>query len=187
MSARAEGRFPMPGTAGEWTSIGDGLLTPLRFTVPMEDEPGCPYDIDLTIEIDNRRPMCRELTVRAREGGEAVTTVGLRTIRLRELVAVATASRTLSISETDDGGWVISPPDHHEFMGAYAVASDAPDRDLAAIARVYTEAVESGQPTEAVRAAFNVSKSTAQRRVREARAAGFDMPPPPRRPRKDTD
>lgn len=184
MSDQPESRIPMPGGAGDWTSIGDGLLTPVHFTETVEAGPECPYDVELTVEVVNHRPRCRHVTISA-HNGQAVTSAGLRTVKLHELVARVTSGRTLTIRETAAGGWEIGPPGADELLGAYAVASDAPDRDLAAVARVYAEAVDTGQPTEAVRAAFNISKSTAQRRVREARAAGFPLPPAPRRPHEE--
>lgn len=183
MSNQPEPRIPLPGTASDWTSIGNGLLTPVHFTDTAEADDECPYDVELTIEVVNHRPRCREVTISAHDG-QAVTSAGLRTVKLHELVARVTAGRTLTIRETAGGGWAIGPPSADELSGAYAVASDAPDRDLAAVARVYAEAIDTGQPTEAVRATFNISKSTAQRRVREARAAGFPLPSAPRRPRE---
>lgn len=190
MTVEVDLKFPMPGS-GEWTSVGHGRIAPVRFRAHVRDEPGCPYELDLDIEVRDGRPRCVEFTARPAEG-DAVGTAGLRGVALKEYLARALAGAALpfSVDGVDEQGRpmvTIGGAASADMEGTYAVASDAPDRDLAEVARIYCEAHPSGSPTKAVKKAFNIGYATAQRRVREARAAGFDMPAAPRRPNKVED
>lgn len=188
MPVEVESKFPVPGT--QWTSVGVGLVAPVSFRAWVHDEPGCPYELELLVEIRDGRPQCTELKVTPPPGG-TVGTADLRKIRLRDFVALALAAQVKRVQVDDDPEGrpmtTIAPASITDLEGVYATASGVPDRDLAAVARVYREAAPNGKPTLAVSRAFSISHSTAQRRVREARAAGFDMPAAPRRPNKVED
>lgn len=164
--------------------LAHGLAAPTTFTAKVDD-PTCDYLADLTLEVVDGQVRCSAATFTAREGGPAVSTTGLRAVKLKDWVGRATAAVAMrGVPNPKGGGWTFWPAAGRgdvatsDEMSAYVLASTGDrDRDLAEVARVYAEAVEAGQPpTQAVARRFSLSSSTAQRRVREARAAGLDLP-----------
>lgn len=183
MDVRVTFNFPKAGFA----SIGHGRAAPSRFTAEVDD-PRCDYLLTLTLEVEREAAQCQAMEVRRRDGGPVVTATGLRNVRLKEYIAEATSAVAMEVRADGDGqGWTLYPARGTQEDGAIAVAMGERDRDLAEVARVYSEAVAAGRPpTKAVAGHFNISPATADRRVRAARAAKFDLPPAPKggRPRR---
>jgi len=142
--------------------VGGGFSLPPGALLAANDIPWLPYDLELTVVLEDGRYECRELRCVRKAGGEPVSPEGLRTISFRDVLVHA-----LSWAVT----WWEPNPDGAGFRGAPVGAwSD----ELVQVAAVYRFAYACGdQPTRAVAAALDLPYSTAGKRVMAARKAGL--------------
>lgn len=172
-----------------WSRLSPELAVPERFEAEVDDD-DCPYLVHIKAEVVRRRPVISAATLSQRDGGPSLTTAGLRAAKLKEYLSHMTAHVSMNVIDDGQGGFALEPVDEAaEWRGAYFTAAGLPDRDLARVAKIYADAIDlaaksntTAAPTKAVAEALSVSHATAQRRVRAAREAGYDLPAPPRRP-----
>jgi hypothetical protein len=70
------------GESGGEVELAAGIFLPHRQYVAEVHDPGLPYQLVAKVEIKNGQPECRELILRAPEGGPAITGLALRSITL---------------------------------------------------------------------------------------------------------
>lgn len=177
----------------------------VRFPIHAEwsDEPDLPFDLIVDIDVDpNDVLVVRQVAYRARPGGQAVTPIAVRRVKLADYVdrTIEACTRKVTTDERTGGpkmGWL-------EFAAAFGSWDKAPnaippfgdtadsnairlasrgrkmsrppldDELFAEVAEIYRAAIADGQPTrKAVQEHFVVGSSAAGRYVVEARKRGF--------------
>ncbi len=157
-----------PNKNAKMVQLAPGLAVESPVQVVVEDCNG--YDVDLVVvglPGDAQRAgrlVCRELTVRQREGGPAVTGEALRSVPVATLTNLA-VSKVLQLAE--GAARSQKPPE--------GVAAHGPtDEALRWVAHLYRLAlVTQEKPTKAVEEALQLPRSTAGRWVSLARERGF--------------
>jgi hypothetical protein len=158
--------------------VGGDLHVPERFTAT-DNPPDLPYEIEMTIALDGDQLVCESLTCRRREGGEPVTSEGMRQVPVARFLFHAAAAVVRDIGGGGGQLWsaVGPPPD----------PSTGPTDDvLTYVAKLYAFAVLCGQaPTKIVAENIGLPKSTAAYWVSQARKRGLLTVAAPRRPKGD--
>jgi len=175
---RLRARHRQPGEGGGTLNGGRALLN--RFKVDVVD-PTIPHDLTLTIAARSGRLVAEEVSIRIRDGGEAVSATGLRRVKVDAYIA-----RIRDRFERQGGS------------GLFVKASDLPSMraedlrrqghgfgptDLATVRRIrivalYRQAYNSpdplvrAAPTEYAAQLAGVSRSYAARIIRKAREDG---------------
>jgi hypothetical protein len=162
--------------------LGEGRYVPQTFGATLSQ---AGYWADLTIEIRDREAVCTRLSVLRSDGGP-IQKEDLRALPLRDWINAAVASQTMSrpmVVDEDPTGYetnpvvktVVSPQEIASMTaGLQAGKKRITDDDLQEVARVYREAVATGEPpTVAVARHMKRSRSTAGRLVMQARQRGF--------------
>lgn len=144
------------------------------------------YDVDIEVELDpdRPRPVVRRLVVTQRAGGPPVAPETLRSVGLGGVARQVVEKASVKMRRNEQGdGWVAEGLDL--FAGVepqdVAAAFKPPRRnkvdpgDVARAANLYREALAAGRrdATEAVAQALDVSRTTASRRIRQARDDGL--------------
>lgn len=162
-----------------WVVLPDGSTAyPSAFVARVEVE-GAPLVATLRVVVDPQgRAECRGLDLEA-AGGGPVTVDALRSVRLAELVRIAKGAAVEKVRRADDGSMELAPM---KAADAYAarkqpraeiVGGSHEDREARAAA-VYNAATKAGRPPlQAVADDLAVSRSTAGRLVRAAKAHGL--------------
>lgn len=143
--------------------VGGGISLRAGATIRATDVSWLPYNVALETELVGDRYLCTEVICSQREGGDPVTTNGLRAVPLGRLIAAG-------LQDTVMKSWPI-PNTEGEFMvEPVGTWSD----DTVNVAAIYRLAYACGlNPTSEVAAALGVSKSVASNRVMKARRAGL--------------
>ncbi len=163
--------------------LGDRLVPP-RIDVHFHgaDWP----EVDMVLEVVDGLPQCREFRVRSVEGGREIRPLDLKaaTAQLNEWVEQFFAKFALAYERADDGSMTMllqdSPESHSAGVKAFQKASKGKGARtlngdfLLRVAKIYTD--NPSRPTRAVRDAFGVSDSMANKYVRKAREAGVLAP-----------
>jgi hypothetical protein len=70
------------GESGDEVEIAGGIFLPWQRYVSKVDDPEFPYEVVAVVEIEDGQPHCRELRLRAVDGGPPITGSALRSIPL---------------------------------------------------------------------------------------------------------
>lgn len=141
--------------------VGGGYALPPAATITATDVDGVPYDVTLQVELIERRYECVSLTCIRKEGGEPVTTNGIRAVPIARLIGLGLESQIMR--------YVPNPHAEGEVVGAPV----GPGADESVrVAAIYRLAFACGlPPTSEVADALGVSQSVAGNRVMKARRA----------------
>lgn len=143
--------------------VGGGFSLPPAAEIPAVDVDFLPFDITMKVELVEGRYECTSLTCTQKEGGEPVTTNGIRAVPIGRIIASGLAGRIMK--------WKPNPHAEGESVGAPVGSGDD---ELVRIAGVYRMAYACGlPPTGAVAEYLEVSQSVAGNRVMKARKAGL--------------
>lgn len=148
------------------------------------DDPALPYIAELHVEMrdgGDPHPICTSLTLRAREGGAAISGAHLR-LPITKILSVTAASVALrgKRRDGDPEKWApVGESDLEDFYKSFRAAESTAgtkggrpgvdDERLRLVARIYRGALPTGAPVEAVRVALVVSRTQAARLVSMAR------------------
>jgi hypothetical protein len=173
----------------------DGVLVPRTARVSFFLLP----DYDLTVDVTAHRegtaaPVARQVDVWSQS--RSITTADLRRVPVADLAARAIAACALRpephparpdsapvLIERGRSWWAWPAEDQQRARGLAKAGRPRRPRDHDLVARVYRENPKA--PTEAVAAVLGVGRRRAVDYVREARAAGHDLPAP-RRPKGES-
>jgi len=163
------------------------MALPERFSAEIDD-PGYPYAVELEIAVRYGLPTCSRLVLSQRDGGEPVSSRGLRAVPLTRYLALATAQAALKAYPQVDGSVAYEPMWGEEVVrGPEDIEGPRPmsDEHLREVARIYREAVGRGSnaPRRAIEAdpRWHASTATVGRWVQAARRRGFLRDAMPRR------
>lgn len=157
------------------------IIVPRSYRVHVDEEEPLPYVVDMEIEYDDDedRFVVTSLKCSKKEGGEGVTTEGLRSIPVSKLVQRAVDHpEFLGELERHEGFVVLTPFTPHDITGRGP--SDEALRYLAA-AYKFSYAIWE-PPTQGVMKRLNLPRATAGKWVMLARRRGFLGPTDERRP-----
>lgn len=171
--------------------LGEGLAIPSRIdasTVVAD----LPVHLEITIELEEGRPVCTELRCRQREGGPPITGTLLRDLKIATLVAQTTQHVALRLMWRNgrwEGVHALSEDPDREYEDALsALAAEYrsvvrrpkrgqrwSDDHFKEIARLYREKLKSGSrsPNRDLANALQFEASTVSKWVMEARRRGF--------------
>lgn len=180
-----------PTGGGVLYLVNEGIGVPVPINIASTAEADVPYDIELTLNIDEHGVVvCERIEARRRPNGAAITNEGLRSVPIRQWTDRAVAEVSLHAEVEDDGRLHLRSSSDRPDPGQDAVAPakrGAPrspaanritDEYLREVARIYRSATRA--PTNAVHEQMNVSRSHAGRLVSLARERGFLKPAPGR-------
>lgn len=157
-----------------------GFAIPDRFSAVI-DADWLPYRVEVDLAANGGDVHCVAMTLQAHDGGEPVTSRGLRDVPLGECIRLATAA-ALRPMERNAGEVKIKLGGPSDMTEPMVLASRRPRRRISddwlhEAAAIYEAAEEN--PTQAVEQQHSqapISYSTASRWVEEARRRGF-LPP----------
>lgn len=145
--------------------IGGGFTLQSPVTVRTLPAAELEYDVTLTLVVEGDRYVTDEIVCKRKPGGVLVTSDGMRSIPVAQIVRDAAPHLAGLIMRftTDEHGQVFGEP-----------LGDWSEDDLTAVAGIYRTAHACGiPPTKAVAEALGLSQSTAAKRVMRARADGL--------------
>lgn len=179
-----------------------GLVLTNRFTVEVED-PAVPYDLHLTVGARDGWLACEVVTVKARAGGPAVTSLSIRHValgvyvqRIREELQLYMGALLLMVeTERTENVVHFEPPMHPEEWDTFNLAQVRRAARAATLtpemaAEAYREALASPdpeqnkRPTAAAAEKLGVSRGHISRLVSQARREGSPGLGPSRAPRR---
>lgn len=143
--------------------VGGGFTLQEQATITATDVDWLPYDVRLDVKLVEGRYVCTEMTCTQKDGGDVITTNGLRAIPLGRVIAAALEDKVMKFHPI--------PGTKGETIGEPVGPWSSGDVKVAAIYRL---AYACGlNPTSEVAAALGISKSVASNRVMAARRAGL--------------
>ena len=150
--------------------LGDGVRVPEHVTIhaePGEDD-DLPYAVDLEVVVRDGRLVCETLALHALEGGEPVTTEGLRRVPVTGIMRHGLVGHVYEPVPGEPAKFTTFAPDPE-------IARNGPTEEaLRAAAVIYRLAYALGEgPTKAVASALELTHSTAARWVATARDRGY--------------
>jgi hypothetical protein len=155
---------------------GGRYRAPSRVEVDVVDEPGIPYDVTLTIEMQDKLYVCASLTASRRPNGPAVTAEGLRSLPVASLVRRSVQDLVTPVREEK----ILADGTFSRELGFVVDTSRRrrqPGEDVEPAAVLYAVAQLCGQPpTKAVSDELGIPLGTARRLVAQARERGL-LPP----------
>ncbi|WP_374316071.1 hypothetical protein [Microbacterium sp.] len=163
--------FETEDVSKERVALGNGVEVPTSWSVVVSDEPGVPGTIRIEVVHDTRlnRAVAAEVRVLRQGGGDEVTSLTLREVRVQHALQVS----GLLVS-------TVSEPGHAVVSGAGYIQrmQNREGRDLAAsvidATRTYVLAAAINlPPLKAVADGLGVSQSTATRLMNRARVEGL--------------
>lgn len=183
--AKLMGKKHWSASGFDRVEMGDGWWVPPRVLLDFTGDKGAP-DIHGVFEIRAERPECVELTFRAKPDGRGLESMDFADIRIDNLVVQAFAMFGAKL-DADGNGVVfeageVTEEDAQRWLEATGPALErrqsrrpAAPSTIQSVATVYkTDAT--GAPIKAVQTYLGCSRSTAHRRVKDARDAGL-LPP----------
>lgn len=143
--------------------VGGGFSLPPAAEITATDMDDVPYDVTFDVELVEGRYECVSLTCTRKEGGEPVTTNGIRAVPIGRIIGLGLERNIMK--------WKPNPHAEGESVGAPVGHSDD---ESVRVAAVYRLAYACGlPPTSEVASALGVSQSVAGNRVMRARKAGL--------------
>jgi hypothetical protein len=168
--------------ATDRVEVGDRVM-PTWVDVVMPGDGDQPR-LTLRLEVVDKVPQCRQVTITSSEGGREVRPADLKAVHVTEILEEVFAM--LAGRVVDEGGRTVIVEEWGERAQSEAVQQIAAARKgrharsvtpgfLQEVAEVYRSNIK-GNPTQAVQTAFSVSKRMASEYVKRAREAGL-LPP----------
>jgi hypothetical protein len=172
-------RFP----GGGMVPFGEGFSLPVSYKVSVDD-PQYPFIVELDVSVLDGQPQCRELRVKAREGGPPVTGEELRKLRVAGFLRHTARYAAYRHEAQPDGSVKFTPVGEDEDVDTIysQLRKRGPRRErdyerLKEVASIYRAALARREPpTKTVARELSVAESTAAKLVRAARDKGLLKP-----------
>lgn len=171
---------------GAPVQFGTGFALPAEFTAIIEDH-RLPFDVDLHVRVEDGEPHITTVTLQRRESGPPIAARDLRLVPLRRFLDASVEAVLMRVEQTGPGHYQISPADEDDRVRRHEGAEDKAgtprrrtdavtiEREARQAVQLWEEALERDdewrrRPTEFVAYRLNVSRATAARRLKWARA-----------------
>jgi hypothetical protein len=171
---------------GAPVQFGTGFALPAEFTATIEDH-RLPFDVVLNVRVEDGEPHITAMTLNRRESGPPIAARDLRLVPLRRFLDASVEAVLMRVEQTRPGHYRISPAGEDDRVrrqeraenkaGTPRRRTDAVtiEREARQAMQLWGEARERDdewrkRPTEFVAHRLNVSRATAARRLKWARA-----------------